>query len=415
MLELLMHEAQMMRQQGKKIHQIAEALGKSERTIHYYLSEPSRPRKERTYPSKLDQFKPYIDTILEDDPTFNREVLLRNLKKQKYEGSITILREYAAQKSAEITRKAIIRFETEPGYQAQVDWKILGTQTVEGRLQKLYAFVMVFGYSRKPFVVHTTSMDMTTFLMCHVLAFNYFGGVPQEILYDNMKTAFIYTAGDEKWNPNKHLLSLARHYGFTPRRCQVRRPQTKGKVERFIHFYENNFWVEQKGWPLKLDELNEAVLKWAELINEKPIRDLNETRNERFTHEKSFLTPLPEHSFDYRRPFQAKVSRESLIRVKSNWYSVPPKYIGEELTVRINPLSHEAEVSDGEEVVRTFGLNLEEKNQRYYLPEHSKALKALWKKQYSIPKPRKRRPTPPDVDIRSPEQYEKLFNIGAAS
>lgn len=415
MLEQLMHEAQMMRQQGKKIHQIAEALGKSERTIHYYLSEPSRSRKKRYYPSKLDQFKPYIDTILEDDPAFNREVLLRNLKRQKYEGSITILRNYAAQKSAEITRRAVIRFETEPGYQAQVDWKILGTQTVKGRQQKLYAFVMVLGYSRKPFVVHTTSMDMATVLMCHVLAFNYFGGVPQEILYDNMKTAFIYSTVDEKWKPNKHLLSLARHYGFTPRRCQVRRPQTKGKVERFIHFYENNFWIEKKGRPLKLDELNDAVLKWAEFINEKTIRDLNETRNERFTHEASFLTPLPEQSFDCRRPYQARVSRESLVRVKSNWYSVPPKYIGEELTVRIDPLNHEAEISNEEETVRIFLLNLEEKNQRNYLPEHSNALQVLWKKQYSIPKLRKRRSVVPEVEIRSPEKYEKLFNLEAAS
>lgn len=81
-----MHEAKMLKQQGKKISQIAEALGKSERMIHYYLSEPTRPRKKRQYSSKIDTFKPYIDTILEDDPTFNREVLLRNLKKQHYVG-----------------------------------------------------------------------------------------------------------------------------------------------------------------------------------------------------------------------------------------------------------------------------------------------------------------------------------------
>ena len=84
MLELNMHEAQMMKQQGKKIYESAATLGKSNRTIHYYLSEPSRSRKKRTYSSKLDPFKPYIDTILKDDPSFNREVLHRNLKKQKY-------------------------------------------------------------------------------------------------------------------------------------------------------------------------------------------------------------------------------------------------------------------------------------------------------------------------------------------
>jgi transposase len=125
MLEQLMHEAQMMKQQGKRIGQIAEALGKSERMVHYYLSEPSRPRKKREYTSKLDPFKPYIDTILEDDSSINREVLLRRLRRQKYDGGITILRDYAAKKSEEITRKAVIRFETEPGYQAQVDWKVL--------------------------------------------------------------------------------------------------------------------------------------------------------------------------------------------------------------------------------------------------------------------------------------------------
>jgi len=415
MLELLMHEAQMLKRQGKKIREIAESLGKSERMVHYYLTEPSRPRKKRNYPSKLDPFKPYIDTILEDDPSFNREVLLRQLQKQEYSGGVTILRDYAAKKAAECNRKAIIRFETEPGFQAQVDWKELGNQRVDGRLKKLYTFVMVFGYSRKPFVIHTTSMDQATVLMCHVFAFQYFGGVPQEILYDNMKTAFIYSTTDGKWVPNKHLLSLARHYGFTPRRCQVRRPQTKGKVERFIHFYENNFWIEHKPFPVMLDELNEAVLHWAERTCQKNIGGLNETRYERFAREKAFLTPLPENAFDCRQPVPVRVSGESLVRVKNNWYSVPPKYIGEQLTVRIDPLSHQAEVTAGETSVRMFAITLDERNQRYYLPEHARALKALWQKQYSIPKSKKRVIPKQEVEVRSPEQYEKLFTIGAAS
>jgi transposase len=307
MLEFQMHDAQMMRRQGMKIRQIAEALGKCERTIHNYLSQPSRPRKKREYSSKLDPYKPYIDTILEDDPSFNREVLLRNLIKQKYTGGITILRDYAAQKADEVTTKAVIRFETEPGYQAQVDWKILGKRMVDGRLQKLYAFVMVFGYSRAPFVLHTTSMDQATLLMCHVLAFMYFGGVPSEILYDNMKTAFVYSGADEKWVASKHLLSLARHYGFTPRRCRVRRPQTKGKVERFIHYYENNFWVEWRGQDVSLDVLNESVLSWISRISDKPIQGIGESRAERFAHEKSCLIPLPKHAFDCRRPVASHI------------------------------------------------------------------------------------------------------------
>lgn len=406
-----MHEAQMLKQQGKRIGQIAEALGKCERMVHYYLSEPSRPRKKREYTSKLDPFKPYIDTILKDDPSINREVLLRRLRRQKYDGGITILRDYAAKKSEEITQKAIIRFETEPGYQAQVDWKVLGKRLVDGRLQKLYAFVMVFGYSRKPFVIHTTSMDMATFLMCHVLAFAYFGGVPEEILYDNMKTAFIYQAAEEKWQVNKHLLSLARHYGFTPRRCQVRRPQTKGKVERFIHFYENNFWVEHKHKPVTLDELNEDVLRWIEQISTRTIGGLNESRDERFSHEKTFLSPLPKSYFDCRTPEPIQVSGESLVRVKGNWFSVPPVYIGATLTVKIDPLTHLAEVYDGQQVLTSFTVITDEKNQRFYQKEHRMALKELWRKQYRIPKPKRRVKVPAEVTTRSPGEYDRLFDL----
>ena len=416
MLELLMHKAQMMKKQGMKISEIAESLGKSERTIHYYLSEPSRSRKKREFTSKLDPFKPYIDTILEENPTFNREVLLRNLKKQKYDGSITILRDYAAKKAADVVRKAVIRFETEPGYQAQVDWKVLGTQMVDGRLLKLYAFNMVFGYSRAPFVIHTTSMDQATVLICHVLAFIHFGGVPQEILYDNMKTAFIYDGMTESWRPNKHLLSLARHYGFTPRRCQVRRPQTKGKVERFIQFYETNFWIEHRGSDLSVDALNEAVLSWIAEINTRTISGLNESRQERFAHESRFLTPLPPQAFDCRQPEAVRVSTESLVRVRSNWYSVHPKYIGRELEYRIHPLTKETEVYSGKELIRSFTLNLEERNQRHYLPEHITALRELWLSQNRPVTPLKRKKAAAEVDTCSPDVFDQLFEItGAAS
>lgn len=408
-----MHEAQMLKQQGKKIYEIAQAIGKSERTVHYYLSEPSRSRKVRQYKSKLDPFKPYIDTILEEDSDFNRIVLLRNLQKQNYTGSITILRDYAAKKSIEINRKAVIRFETEPGYQAQVDWKLLNSQMVNGKKQKLYAFTMVFGYSRAPFVVHTTSMDQATFLFCHVLAFTYFGGIPSEILYDNMKTAFIYSTADDKWRPNKHLLSLARHYGFTPRRCQVRRPQTKGKVERFIHFYDNNFWIEHKGKVLDIDSLNEAVLKWIRQINKQTVQGLNESREERFKHEKQYLIPLPERHFDCRRPEPVRVSTESLVRVKSNWYSVPPTYIGKELTLKIDPMSAIAEISDGKSLIREFTVVTDQRNQRFYLKEHQDALRALWFEQRKPRKKRKEIPIP-DITIRSPQVYDQIFGLQEA-
>jgi transposase len=199
--EHTMLQAHLLRKQGFKIKDIADRIGKSERTVYYYLSEKPCPRKPRTNTSKLDQFKPIIDTILEDTPDYNKILLFEKIQKQGYSGGITILRDYARDVSRKITRELVIRFETEPGYQAQVDWLYFGKRIINGKRRQVYGFVMVFGYSRKPFVMFTTSMKQSVFLACHIAAFAYFGGIPQEILYDNMKTAFVYDMLEEMHNP----------------------------------------------------------------------------------------------------------------------------------------------------------------------------------------------------------------------
>jgi transposase len=152
---------------------------------------------------------------------------------------MTILRDHARKVRKRITIRAVRRFETEPGLQAQVDWKECGRWNIGGELIKLYAFVMVLGYSRKPFVLFTNNMKLSTVLKAHLLAFAWYGAVPREILYDNMKTAWYYASG--QWLVHPELLKLASACGFTPRRCRVRRPHTKGKVERFIGYLGHNF------------------------------------------------------------------------------------------------------------------------------------------------------------------------------
>jgi len=127
--------------------------------------------KETRISKSSRTLKPFIDTILEETPDYNRVVLLERLKRQGYRGSIIILRNYAAIKTAEINSKAVIRFDPVPGFQAQVDWKVHGTRIIDGKKQILYAFAMVFGYSRAPFVIHTTCMDQAPLLACHILAF----------------------------------------------------------------------------------------------------------------------------------------------------------------------------------------------------------------------------------------------------
>src|SRR5882672_4464648 len=117
-------------------------------------------------------------------------------------------------------QKMTVRFETAPGVQAQADWASCGSFTTPaGELIRIYAFVMVLRFSRMLFVTFTTEMKMATLLRCHQEAFDYFGGWPQTILYDNMKSVKLSA---QQWNPQ--LVDFLSHYGIVPKTHQVRRP-----------------------------------------------------------------------------------------------------------------------------------------------------------------------------------------------
>lgn len=378
-----MMTAKMLRRQGRKISDIADILSKSERTIYYYLKEPQSGNPKADPSSLLDPFKPVIDNILQEEPDFNRELILKRIKKSGYSGGITTVRVYAKKKSDELHQKAVIRFETEPGFQAQVDWKVFGKRIVNGKSINLYAFVMVLGFSRLPFVCFTSSMNMPTLLHCHILAFRYFGGNPSEILYDNMKTAWI---NDEngKFVPNKRLLAFALHYGFTPRRCRIHRPQTKGKVERFIDYLSGNFMPENELQTTGIDELNTKVTQWIDEISVKPIRDLKESRITRFEREKPHLFSLPAADFDIRDQYQVKVSRESMIQFETNRYSVPPCHIGKTLTLLVNPVENTAEIVFDNSSRRSFSLETRGEYRKIFLYNDQKLIRCRWEEENGI-------------------------------
>jgi transposase len=410
--EILMMNAQLLKNQGWKINDIAAHLGKSERSVYYYLSSFPSKRKKRTYSSKLDNYTQFIDSILQDKPNINRELLFDKLKLQGYNGGISILRIYAAKKCGEIDRKAVIRFETEPGLQAQVDWKILGSHTINGFKKKLYAFVMVLGYSRMPYVCFTTSMQSSVFLDCHIKAFKYFNGVPQELLYDNMKTAWI-SDNEGIFRPNKRLLSFARHYNFIPKRCRIRRPQTKGKVERFIDYLSNNFWPQINTSNIVLEELNEKVLDWITTISDKNMRELNQTRLERYNKEKGVLQKPDIPDFDIREMHEVIVNRESFIQFENNKYSVPPLYIGKTLNILSSPVNDEVQIWFEGKLIRELRLERHLKGGKYYFGNDKELIYLAWKKQFEKPlKERRNIRKQAFVDIRSPMVYEKLINTG---
>jgi len=189
--------------------------------------------------SKLDPYKDYLLKRLEEFPALSVEKLYREIRGMGYSGGKTILAEFT--RPHRIPRKQTsIRFETDPGEQAQVDFAELGRHKIGGLELKISLFTMILCYSRMLYGRVVTSQDSETFLSCHTHAFAYFGGVTKEILYDNAKVvALKHDRGSRVFNAA--LLDYAANAGFSPRLCKPYRPQTKGKVERSIGYIRDSF------------------------------------------------------------------------------------------------------------------------------------------------------------------------------
>ena len=129
-------------------------------------------------------------------------------------------------------------------------------------MDKLYCFLMVLGYSRMRYIEFVTDMSTNTLIRCHQNAFRYFGGYPEEILYDNMKQVVIKRLlKQEDSTLNRQFEDFAGFYGFKPVLCRPYRGQTKGKVERTVQFVRDNFMIGIKY--NRLADLNGQALAWA--------------------------------------------------------------------------------------------------------------------------------------------------------
>jgi transposase len=213
-------EIRILRRQGKSLRTIAKETGLSVNTVRKYLEKKGKPSYKKRAPrkGKLDAFKVYLARRIESaaPAALPAPVLFRELCEQGFTGKITILRDYLLSIKPKTVEEPLIRFETEPGIQMQVDW-------VEFKKDGLSAFVATLGFSRASFVEYVENERIETLISCHIKALEYFGGVPREILYDNMKTVVLkrdaHGPGQHQFHPT--LWDLAKHYGFKPRPVQA--------------------------------------------------------------------------------------------------------------------------------------------------------------------------------------------------
>lgn len=293
-------EVRVLAKHGKGVREIARELGVSRNTVRRYLRDPGAERYKARPPraTKLDPYKGYIvDRLQAAAPArIPATVLLAECRERGYQGGYTMMKAFVASLRPRPAADPVVRFETAPGAQMQADWA-----TIRRGADRLSVFVATLGWSRATYVEFVTDERVETLLACHEHAFLAFGGVPREVLYDNVKTVVIdrdaYGHGRHRFHAG--FIDFAGHHGFRPRLCQPYRARTKGKVERFIRYLRGSFWVPfasrlaQDGLVADADAANVAVRRWLrQVANARVHATTGEVPAERLAVERDHLQPI---------------------------------------------------------------------------------------------------------------------------
>lgn len=233
-------------EQGLTVTEISRELEISRQTIYRWINsgELDRDVEEVRYgprpavPTKLDPFKPIVLERLNEFPELTAVRLLQEIRAAGYPGGYTQLKEYVRKVRPRPPADPIVRFETDPGVQGQVDFAHF--RFPWGRR---YALLVVLGYSRLLWLRFYPRQDMQTLVRGLETAFEFFGGVPRELLFDQMKAVIVRDLRGEggRLVENAEFVRFSNHWGFRPRACRPYRAKTKGKVERPIGYVRKSF------------------------------------------------------------------------------------------------------------------------------------------------------------------------------
>ena len=331
-----------LRRRGLAISEIARITDHDRKTIRAILKGPVSPPLQKRKPraKKLEPYVPYLEGRIEEG-VVNCNKLLDEIRRQGYGGGKSLVKNFVRPYREARRQEATVRYETLPGEQAQVDWGHFGFIQHHGRRRKLYGFVMTLGWSRACYLEFTISADAAWWLRCHVHAFRYFGGVPQMVLHDNVKTAVLERGaeGAIRWNPR--YLDFAEYYGFAPQACRPYRAQTKGKVESGIRYVRGNFWPGLRF--VDLADLNRQALDWLDFTANRRIHGTTgEAPFDRLPLE--HLQPLVgKPDYDTSLIVFRRATKDCFVSYEGNYYSVPWEYARKTLRLK--------ETEDGQLIV----------------------------------------------------------------
>lgn len=313
---------------------IARKLGISRNTVKKYIERPESsftPSEKRCRKSVLDPYHKMIEAWLEEDEHYTGTWIYDRLVNQGYSGSYETVKRKVGRLKKQRQKIAYVRFETNPGHQAQVDFGEFQVQLPNGDTRKLYLFSMILGYSRKMYTELVERCDMPHFLDSHIHSFEYFGGIPEQILYDRMKNVYIgRITGKDQFNTT--LVGFSIHYGFTPKVAPAYAAWVKGKVERPYTFIREGFW---RGYGyVDTERANLDLAAWMLKKDERIHGTTHEKISNRFDREQPHLYPLPRQAFDTSYRVYRKVYKDCTVHFEGNTYVLPHTLVGEQVLLR---------------------------------------------------------------------------------
>ena len=357
--------------QGLSVSAIARQAGVDRKTVRRTIErglEPPAYGPRQPRPTLLAPFSSYLRERVRSYPGLTGARLLRELKDLGYTGGYTQLTDFLRGVRPAGDPHFEVRFETPPGEQGQVDFAqfqvVFTDEPTTPRI--VWLFSMVLGYSRLIWARFVMHQDLATVLRCHVAAFAALGGAPRELLYDRMKTAVIGEGGQGGIVYNRALIDLARHYGFHPKACRPYRAKTKGKVERPFRYIREDFFLARSFQ--NLADMNVQLRRWLDgVANPRVHATTRRVVNEAFAEEKPHLKPLPLAPFRAVLRLERRISRDGMVSVGGNFYSVPD--FTRRRVVEVHTLAEEVRIFDEGVLIAAHPV-LEGRHQRRIAPGH---------------------------------------------
>lgn len=367
--------------EGKSQRQVAKETGHSRNTIRKMVENSDLPkyqqRQERKRPV-LGPYKALLERWVEEDAKKAKKKrrtarrMYQLLKEEHgYQGAEPTVRVYVGKLRRKAKKKVYVSLAYEPGETGQIDFGEAEV-TIAGRLVTVHLFLIWLGYSGATFVQAYPAETQEVFFAGHVAAFDFFGGVPQEIWYDNLTIAVQKILKGSRREEQDRFISFRTHYLFQAEFCNPASGWEKGGVEGRVGYVRRN-WLIGAGEFESWETLNSYLRERCRQDQGRRLRGMSQSIGERLQEEQAAMRPLPQRPFPCCKTVPVKANSLSLVHFGTNRYSVPVEVADEALTLRA--YVDRIEISCGTEVVAVHG-RCWDREQDLLTPQHYLSLLA---------------------------------------